>query len=698
MSRQQRRDLAQAIRATLNEYALSQNELARRVGIGSGTISQILNSEGRGRVSTLRKLAYEVQAIVEEASQGRERRLEDEEILSATSSALHGARELNFSDLWADQYHFLTPLGHSGYSSVWLADECDAARRIVRQVAIRVFVADSSERALLDRAFDEFLGDVRFLADFASDNPIVQFLGYLRKEILIDEDGIVVSTIGSRPSWLEATVPSATVLLLIMEYADGGQLGPRYRDEVIVKAGDCRFLDHLIDICSGLKALHEAGIVHRDIKPSSLLWFRRENQVKIGDFGVTEHLDETAQTSGVIVGSLPYMSPESFDSGVLTTAARDIYALGCTFYELLTGEQAFCLTEASSAQDHLVEWRRCSHRAPRPSAVVKSPELVSIQLSELIRAMMDVDPTQRPSLDEIIRALQLEKERRAGERDTERAYEPVQIPAEPICLTRDAVNPEYRTRHLKESAFFIFLSLGLRSAGHFKRLFAILNQMFADTYSIIEVFGQYDFVIRVWAPSNRIKVTDLCNRLVEHVLEDDMSALWIMPVEDMRQFTRDMVAVDSHLDEMMALLKLKEAQAGSRAAAKWLRHAGIYHPAPVKQLRHHQIRCFWLVSKIETTTKFERASDMHVIIDSLQEIACDVQLSNMSVYRRAYQAVDGIQNERADILVTSEIDRFEDAIAVSSLLVDTAKLPRCSSSTLISTKRFFVDSDRVLLP
>ncbi len=93
------------------------------------------------------------------------------------------------------------------------------------------------------------------------------------------------------------------------------------------------------ELCDGLAYAHRAGIVHRDIKPANLM-VDAEGVLKILDFGIVR-LDESVVTqSGVLVGTVNYMSPEQV-MGAGVDHRSDIFAVGLVAYELLTGRQAF---------------------------------------------------------------------------------------------------------------------------------------------------------------------------------------------------------------------------------------------------------------------------------------------------------------------------------------------------------------------
>ncbi|MBY0549628.1 MAG: protein kinase [Candidatus Obscuribacterales bacterium] len=127
-----------------------------------------------------------------------------------------------------------------------------------------------------------------------------------------------------------------------MEYLEGDSLR-----EKIDRSGALPidpFFKIAEQICLALQAAHNAGIVHRDIKPGNVMMTNhpRPNTVKLVDFGVAGFSDHSAATqrltqTGELVGSLHYMSPEQC-KGAAADARSDIYSTGCLFYELLSGK------------------------------------------------------------------------------------------------------------------------------------------------------------------------------------------------------------------------------------------------------------------------------------------------------------------------------------------------------------------------
>ncbi len=99
----------------------------------------------------------------------------------------------------------------------------------------------------------------------------------------------------------------------------------------------------MIQACDGLGAAHEAGVIHRDVKPQNLFVIENGTRLKVMDFGIAKVNNNAASISvtGVRVGTPRYMSPEQIQGDAKVTPASDLYALGGVMYELFTGTPVF---------------------------------------------------------------------------------------------------------------------------------------------------------------------------------------------------------------------------------------------------------------------------------------------------------------------------------------------------------------------
>ena len=103
----------------------------------------------------------------------------------------------------------------------------------------------------------------------------------------------------------------------------------------------------VVQVCRGLQAAHEQGLVHRDLKPSNI-FVTEDKTVKIIDFGVA-HLADTRSVTG-IKGTLQYMAPEQMDMKAATPLS-DIFSLGVVCYEALSGKRPFARNTESAISE-----------------------------------------------------------------------------------------------------------------------------------------------------------------------------------------------------------------------------------------------------------------------------------------------------------------------------------------------------------
>jgi len=149
-----------------------------------------------------------------------------------------------------------------------------------------------------------------------------------------------------------------------------------------------RALSIAIDTAEALVAAHAARIVHRDVKPSNVI-VTPSGQARLTDFGLARPLGPTSiSTTGLIVGTPDYMSPEQCD-GEFLDARADIYSLGATLYHLLTGRLP------AEADTPIAVLRKQVEEIP-PSLVEISADIPA-PLSELVDRMLAKDKASRPA-------------------------------------------------------------------------------------------------------------------------------------------------------------------------------------------------------------------------------------------------------------------------------------------------------------
>jgi len=209
-------------------------------------------------------------------------------------------------------YRIVRQLGHGGMGAVYLAEDEALGRRVAIKVVAEAIARDAAVRA-------RFLREARLLATVEHPNVVR------------------VYSFGA----------SEERAYLVMEYVEGETLadriqrGPLPVDEAKAIA---------LQVVDALDAAWEKQIVHRDIKPSNILFNKRGN-LKVADFGLAKGGDSSAAgdssltQSGYLLGSPHYVAPEQAQ-GHESGFRADIYSLGVTLFEMLTGSKPF---EASSA-------------------------------------------------------------------------------------------------------------------------------------------------------------------------------------------------------------------------------------------------------------------------------------------------------------------------------------------------------------
>jgi serine/threonine-protein kinase len=181
---------------------------------------------------------------------------------------------------------------------------------------------------------------------------------------------------------LRTALTADNQLVMIMEFVDGESLANRLRRGPLDRHEALSYVGQALE---ALSYAHAQGVVHRDIKPANMM-VTPQGVVKLTDFGIARaRNDQTLTVAGTTTGSLSYMSPEQVN-GEETDARSDLYSMGISLYELVTGERPFrAESDFALMVAHLKE-------APRPPIELQpslGPELNAIILKSIAKTPAD---------------------------------------------------------------------------------------------------------------------------------------------------------------------------------------------------------------------------------------------------------------------------------------------------------------------
>jgi len=246
------------------------------------------------------------------------------------------------------RYQLLSRIAIGGMGEVWQATDLV----IGRTVAIKILK-------------DEYLGDPGFLERFRAE---------ARHAALVNHEGIAnVYDYGEEEG-------SA---FLVMELVPGEALSTVLERERVLSTD--QVLDIVAQTASALHAAHQAGLVHRDIKPGNLL-ITPDGRVKITDFGIARIADQVPLTAtGQVMGTVQYLSPEQA-SGHPASPSTDIYSLGIVAYEALAGRRPF-----TGESQVAIAMAQINEQPPELPVTVPEP------VRNLVFSAIAKKPDQRPA-------------------------------------------------------------------------------------------------------------------------------------------------------------------------------------------------------------------------------------------------------------------------------------------------------------
>ena len=247
-----------------------------------------------------------------------------------------------FRDQVIGKYRILSPLGSGGFGAVYLAQDT----WIDKKVALKV-----PHKQNVD--FSEMLKEPRLLASMSHPNIVTVLTAEKQND----------------------------TFFIVMEYVTGETL-----ESIIIREGALdlpRALDFTCQMCNAVDHAHRAGVLHRDLRPGNML-VSDTGMLKVTDFG-TSRILEIAAHGTTVIGSPPYMAPEQFYGKA--TFASDVYSIGVTMYQMLTGELPY-QTPAPGDLDRLMR-----------GELVQSPRTrnrsIPVGIGNIVLQALQPDPAKR---------------------------------------------------------------------------------------------------------------------------------------------------------------------------------------------------------------------------------------------------------------------------------------------------------------
>ena len=274
--------------------------------------------------------------------------------------------EKKYKGFFLGQYKLLDHLSRGGMSSVYLAEHIHMRRRAAVKVLPKNRVHDPTY-------FERFYLEAKAAA--ALDHPNIV------RAYDINNEG--------------------DTHYLVMEYVQGSDLQRLVRDRDKPLEYETA-ADYVAQAARGLQHAHDAGIVHRDVKPANLLVDDNE-VVKILDMGLAQFADEEKKSATLtrndsVLGTADYLAPEQAINSHTVDSRADIYSLGCTFYYLLVGHAPF--------PDGALAQRIVKHQTVKPVEIRRTRPDCPKSLLKICDKMMEKKPDDRyQTADEVANVL-----------------------------------------------------------------------------------------------------------------------------------------------------------------------------------------------------------------------------------------------------------------------------------------------------
>ena len=171
---------------------------------------------------------------------------------------------------------------------------------------------------------------------------------------------------------------------IAMDYIKGDPLSDYSRPEKLLPVDTVLSIG--IKAAEALDYAHQQNVVHRDVKPGNMIYDSEKEALKITDFGIACLTDNSKTRSGTVLGSPSYMSPEQL-SGVRVDGRSDLFSLGVTLYQLLSGVLPFQADSMAALAYKIIN--------EKPRSIRKERSELPTCITRILNKAMDKDPAER---------------------------------------------------------------------------------------------------------------------------------------------------------------------------------------------------------------------------------------------------------------------------------------------------------------
>lgn len=357
---------------------------------------------------------------------------------------------------------------------------------------------------------------------------------------------------------------TARKIYILMDYADGGDLDQliKYHEKIKKRLSEDEILDIFVQICLGLKYLHDRKILHRDLKPQNV-FLTKDRIVKLGDFGISKTLEHTNDVAKTMAGTPIFCSPE-ICMGKVYNSKSDIWSLGCILYELITLHHAYTGRNMSEIAIKIIT------KTPSPMPIQYSTEL-----RQLVVRLLDKNPLKRPTINGILKDTLIRNKAIALLGKTLAKYE---LNHDVFHGVKPGETPEGQINEIKLS---IDKTIKQDIAGENAHIFDEMKEMCENLQNILKKENLVD-VPEVIEQLNMGEFYFMGRKLIMNNVKPDDPLTF--KIEALRNFLEEMLGIDKFKELYFQALSISQNEYDSDVKIEKIAQADIYTFQLIMQL------------------------------------------------------------------------------------------------------------------